>query len=63
MENHEQLRAYYDQQVKEFFDPAFDQLTNNQIKKLQNSWGFTKWKFTKAKQPISSVIKKSLHLK
>lgn len=63
MKNLEQLREYYDQQVKEFFDPAFDQLTNNQIKKLNNSFGFTMWKFAKAKQPITTVIKKSLHLK
>ena len=58
MKELEQLRKYYDQQVKEFFDPAFDQLTNNQIKKLNNSWGFFMWKFTKDKQPITSVIKK-----
>ena len=51
MKNLEQLREYYHQQVKEFFDPAFDLLTDNQIKKLNNSLGFAMWKFTRVNQP------------
>jgi len=62
MKDLEQIREYYNQQVKEFFDPAFDLLTDNQIKKLNNSFGFAMWKFVRVKQPIASVIKKTLHL-
>jgi len=63
MKDLQQLREYYNEEVKDFFAPAFEQLTTNQIKTLNNSFGFVKWKISKGKKPVLNVIKKSLHFK
>lgn len=40
MENLEQLQEYYNLQLKDFYNPSFDQLTNNQLKRINNSFRF-----------------------
>ena len=63
MKDLNQLEKYYNGKFKSFYDPAFNQLSNHQIKILENSLGFTFWKFKNAKQQLANSFKKSLHLK
>ena len=63
MKDLNQLEKYYTQKFKSFYDPAFNQLSEHQVKILENSLGFTLWKLKNTKLNLANSFKKSLHLK
>jgi hypothetical protein len=63
MKDLNQLEKYYTEKFKSFYDPAFNQLSQHQIKTLENSLGFSLWKLKNSKWHLPGSFKKSLHLK
>jgi hypothetical protein len=63
MINQNQLQEYYNLRSKKFYDPKFEALTENEIRRLETSIGFKFWKLIKSRQQVSHNIKRSLQVK
>ena len=63
MTNQNQLQEYYNLRSKKFYGPKFEQLTENEIKRLEASMGFKFWKLVNPRLQVGNTIKRSLHLK
>lgn len=62
MINQNQLQEYYNLRSKKFYDPKFEDLTQNEIRRLETSVGFKFWKLVKS-IPVGNSIKRSLQVK
>lgn len=63
MINHIQLQEYYNLRLKKFYDPKFEELTENEIRRLGTSIAFKFWKLVKSRQQVGHILKRSLQVK
>ena len=61
MINQNQLQEYYNLRSKKFYDPKFEELTENEIRRLETSIGFKFWKLLNPANKLA--IKRSLQVK
>lgn len=58
MKNFDQLQEYYNHQLKDLYNTPYDQLTPDQLKKINKSISFKIWKLINRKSPMVTVIKR-----